>query len=168
MKTFNASAKMLDEDFYAEYLGKKSEMPYQYRVTHQYRADCPLQDLAETAMCKNFGVGKRRVDKDSYLRGEPTNLNEIQRKTTTTKLYGTAPYKFGYDVRDVNNVDEETSIKYWTSTYGPQRIITELQYDRLQYVDILPVIEPFDKKGKGTRFDSVDVMSARREKSVVM
>lgn len=157
---FNTSAKMIDEDFYAEYLGKKSEMPYEYRISNQYSAKCPISKLPQTAACKGFGVGPKRVDASSSLRPGSTHLNAIHRANTSTVLYGTAPYKFGYDINDPQNVTNETMVLYPMTTFGPQRIITEQQYDRNAYLDQPTVVEPFDKKGLGTRFDTVELVSA--------
>lgn len=158
---FNAPTTMKGEDFYAEYLGRKSEAPYEYRISNQFPAHCPLYELPETAACKSFGIGdETRVGIDSQLRGDPTNLNRLNRADTSTVLYGTAPYKAGYDVKDDRLVVAESNVKLWTTTFGPQRVITEQPYSRWSYLDAPTVVEPFNKAGKPTRFDTNEVVSA--------
>ena len=154
---FHSSDRMRADDFYADYLGKKSEVPYEYLVRNRFAATCP-DEQPETLSCKNFGVGSGTVVTSTLLRGAPTNLNHINRSNTSIVLFGTAPYKFGYDINAPKNVDDESDVRFWQTTFAPQRIISEADYDRFDYVDVAPVVEPFDRKGRGTRFDPIDVL----------
>ena len=133
------NAHLRSDAGYLQYMTSRSMFPFQY-VTTFAPPGCPADNCN-----KQFMPGSKQVAALNDIL-TTTGTRIVDRTKTSTELFGTAPYKGRGDgvlkYTDVSNslLDMGTSVRC-------SRPLTEMQWDRFDYINVKPNVEVKGPRG---------------------